>query len=64
LKADTVTTRQGMLLVATNEVIKGYDDPDEAADKIGEVLLVMRLGGRHMHWGEPARALAGLQPAE
>jgi hypothetical protein len=64
LKADTVSTRDGMLLVATREVIKGYEDPDAAADKIGEVLLVMRLGGRHMHWGEPARELAGYQPAE
>jgi len=64
LKADTVTTREGMLLVATSEVVKGYQDPDEAADKIGEVLVVMRLGGRHMHWGEPARELAGYQPAE
>ena len=64
LKADTVTTREGMLLLATSEVIKGYEDPDEAADKIGEVLVVMRLGGRHMHWGEPARQLAGYQPAE
>lgn len=64
LKADTVTTRDGMLLVATSEVVKGYEDPDEAADQIGEVLLVMRLGGRHMHWGEPARELAGYQPVE
>jgi hypothetical protein len=63
LKADTVCTREGMLLVATCEVVKGHDDPDDAADKIGEVLVVMRVGGRHMHWGEPGRELAGYEPA-
>lgn len=64
LRADTVCTREGMLLVATCEVVEGFQDPDEAADDIGEVLLVMRLGGRHQRWGEPGRELAGYQPAE
>lgn len=64
LKADTVYTREGMLLVATEEVVKSYKDAEDASDDIGEVLVVMRLGGRHMRWGEPGRELAGYQPVE
>ncbi|GMU20703.1 MAG: hypothetical protein AMXMBFR13_07990 [Phycisphaerae bacterium] len=59
LSGDTVLVRRGMLVLATEEVIEPYDDPEETSDELGEVLVVMRLGGRHMHWGEPGRELAG-----
>ncbi|GMV97439.1 MAG: hypothetical protein HRF43_09430 [Phycisphaerae bacterium] len=63
LKADTVLTREGLLLVATDEVVMPHKDAEDASEDIGEVLMVMRLGGRHMRWGEPGRELAGYQPA-
>jgi hypothetical protein len=58
LRADHVLIQKGMLVIATEEVVKEHHDVVDAADDIGSVLLVMRLGGRHMHWGEPARELA------
>ena len=51
LQADRVLTREGMLVVATDEIVKPHKDIERASDDLGEVLLVMRLGGRHMHWG-------------
>lgn len=58
LRGDRVLIRRGMLAIATEEIVRKHRDVDDAADEIGSVLLVMRLGGRHMHWGEPARELA------
>lgn len=62
LDGDRVIIRKGMLALATEEIVKPYRDPVDAADDIGEVLLVMRLGGRHMEWGQPARELASSNP--
>ncbi len=62
LKGDRVLIRRGMLVLATEEVIKPYRDMSAAADELGEILLVMRLGGRHMQWGDPAQELASAQP--
>jgi hypothetical protein len=62
LDGDHVIIRKGMLALATEQILKPYHDPVGAADDIGEVLLVMRLGGRHMHWGNPARELASFKP--
>lgn len=64
LRAHTICVREGLLLVATCELLDSYQDPEKAADNLGEVLVVMRVGGRHQHWGEPGRELAGYQPAE
>ena len=50
------------MVLATQEVIRPYEDAVAAADEIGEVLLVMRIGGRHMQWGEPAGELAAYKP--
>lgn len=62
LKGDHVLVRQGMLVVATEEVVEPHRDVEDAADDLGEVLLVMRIGGRHMHWGDPRRELAAYEP--
>lgn len=64
LRGDTVLVRKGMLVLATEEVVKQYRDVEDASEDIGEVLVVMRVGGRHMQWGEPARELAGYQPLD
>jgi hypothetical protein len=64
LRAHTICVRDGLLLVATCELLDSFQDPEDGAECIGEVLVVMRLGGRHKHWGEPGRELAGYQPAE
>jgi hypothetical protein len=45
LRAHTICVRDGLLLVATCELLDSFQDPEEAADRIGEVLVVMRLGG-------------------
>jgi hypothetical protein len=62
LKADHVVIREGMLVLATQEVVRPYEDVVESARKVGDVLLVMRVGGRHMQWGEPAGELAAYKP--
>lgn len=62
IKADHVIIRDGMLVVATQEVVRPYRDVVGASQDIGEVLLVMRLGGRHMQWGEPPGELAAYKP--
>jgi hypothetical protein len=62
LRGDRVIVRRGMMVIATEQVVRGHREVENAADEIGEVLLVMRLGGRHMHWGEPARELAAYEP--
>ncbi len=58
LKGDRVLVRKGMLALATEEIVKSHRDPNSAADAVGEVLLVMRIGGRHMQWGDPRHELA------
>jgi hypothetical protein len=59
LRADKVLTRQSMMIMATDEILPPYEDPIVAANEIGDVVLVMRIGGRHLHWGcAPAEATA------
>ncbi len=58
LKADNVIIRQEMLVLATDEILPAHEDPVEAAKQLGEVVLVLRLGGRHQQWGKPAAELA------
>jgi hypothetical protein len=58
LRGDQVLIRKGMLVVATQANVEAHKDPVAAADHIGEVLVVMRLGGRHMHWGDPRQEVA------
>jgi hypothetical protein len=55
LHGDHVLIRKGMLVVSTEQLVTPYRDVEQASEKVGEVLLVMRLGGRHMHWGDPAQ---------
>ena len=57
VEGDHVLARRGMLVLATEEVIETHRDPVRAATDIGEVLLVMRIGGRHMQWGDPSDEL-------
>ncbi len=58
LRGDHVLIRKGMLVLATEEVVASHRDVVKAAEELGEVLLVMRIGGRHMHWSDPSRELA------
>jgi len=58
LKGDHVLIRKGMLVLATEEVVASHRDVVKAAEELGEVLLVMRIGGRHMDWSDPSRELA------
>ncbi len=58
LRGDQVLVRRGMMVVATQAVVKTHKDPVDAAGDIGEVLVVMRIGGRHMHWGDPRQEVA------
>lgn len=62
INADHVLIREGMLVLATQELVEPYEDVVKSSEEIGEVLLVMRVGGRHMQWGEPAGQLAAYQP--
>jgi hypothetical protein len=57
LRGDQVLTRKGMLVLATQEVVEPHRDVPEAAGELGEVLVIMRIGGRHMHWGDPRSEL-------
>lgn len=61
LKADVVCVREGMMVVATEQIVECHEDPEDAADEIGEILVVMRVGGRHMHWGDPRKELAAYE---
>lgn len=61
LAADRVWVREGMMVVATEQIVEGHEDPVDASGDIGEVLLVMRIGGRHMHWGDPRKELAAYE---
>lgn len=58
LRADRVCTREGMMVVATEQIIECHEDPVDASYDLGEVMVVMRLGGRHMHWGDPRGEVA------
>jgi len=51
LDADRVLTRRHMLVLATDEILPAHEDPIAAAEELGQVVLVMRVGGRHLHWG-------------
>lgn len=62
LRGDRVLARKGMLVVATEDIVKPHKDVVRAADHIGEVMLVMRVGGRHRHWGDPAQAQVTHEP--
>ena len=57
LKGDTVLIRKGMLALATEEIVEPYREVEDAAERVGEVMLVMRIGGRHMQWGDPRHEL-------
>lgn len=50
LRADKVLTRSEMLVMATDEILPTHEDPVAAANDLGQVILVIRIGGRHMHW--------------
>jgi hypothetical protein len=61
LNADRVCVREGMMVVATEQIVECHEDLEDASDEIGETLLVMRVGGRHMHWGDPRKELAAYE---
>lgn len=54
LNADKVLLRRGMMVLATDEVLPANEDPVAAARQLGQVVMVMHIGGRHLHWGNPA----------
>jgi len=62
LDGDHVMVRKGMLALATEEVVAPHQDAVRAAEELGEVLLVMRIGGRHMHWGDPKQEIMAYNP--
>jgi hypothetical protein len=62
LDGDHVLIRKGMLAVATQAIVEPYRDAVKAADDLGEIMLVMRIGGRHRHWGEPQAELVAYEP--
>jgi hypothetical protein len=58
LNADKVIIRREMMVLATDEILPAHEDPICAAQKIGQVVMVIRLGGRHMQWGNSAQEAA------
>ncbi len=58
IKADNVLIRKEMLVLATDEILPPHTDPIKAASELGHIVLVMKLGGRHMHWGNPPQELS------
>ncbi|MFA5864598.1 MAG: hypothetical protein WC975_07900 [Phycisphaerae bacterium] len=58
LRADNVLIRREMMVLATDEILPAHEDPVAAAKRLGQVVVVMRLGGRHLHWGNPAKEAA------
>jgi hypothetical protein len=62
LDGDHVLARKGMLVLASQEVVEPHTDVVEAAEELGEVMLVMRIGGRHMHWGDPRQEMKSYKP--
>ena len=61
LAGDHVLIRRGMLALATEEIVEPHRDVVAAANDIGDILLVMRVGGRHMHWGDPPSEVASYE---
>ncbi len=57
LRADKVLIRREMMVLATDELLPRHEDPVSAAKKLGQIVLVMRLGGRHHQWGRSAQEL-------
>ncbi len=55
LKADNVLLRREMMVLATDEILPAHEDPVKAAQELGQVVVVLRLGGRHNHWGNPSQ---------
>jgi hypothetical protein len=55
VQADNVWTRREMVVLATDEILPKHEDPVASARKLGQVVLIMRIGGRHQHWGFPAQ---------
>jgi plastocyanin len=55
LNADKVLLRRGMVVLATDEVLPANEDPVAAARELGQVVVVIHIGGRHLHWGNPAQ---------
>ncbi len=51
VQADKVLIRREMLVLATDEILPKHEDPVAAASELGQVVLVLRIGGRHQHWG-------------
>lgn len=62
LAGDHVLVRDRMLAVATEETVKPYKKITRAADDIGEIVLIMRIGGRHHQWGERPREAVQFTP--
>jgi len=55
LRADNVLIRRNMMVIATDEILPVHEDPVAAAGKLGQVVMVMHLGGRHLQWGNAAQ---------
>lgn len=65
LNANNVLIRREMMVLATDEVLPPHEDPVEAASYLGQVVLVMRVGGRHLQWGcEPSEATVSIESTE
>lgn len=65
LNANNVLIRREMMVLATDEVLPPHEDPIAAAGELGQVVLVMRVGGRHLQWGcEPSEATASIESTE
>jgi len=62
LRADKVLLRREMLVLATDEILPVHEDPVSTASELGQVVLVMRIGGRHLHWGPAAQEAENFTP--
>jgi hypothetical protein len=51
LDANNVLIRRDMMVLATDEVLPPHEDPVVSASELGQVVLVMHVGGRHLQWG-------------
>ena len=58
---DHVLIREGMLTLATQEIAEPHEDVVESTEDLGEIMLIMRLGGRHMQWGADPNIMATYQ---
>lgn len=61
LNGDHVLARKGMLVLATEEIIEPHRSVEKASDELGDVLLIMRLGGRHMQWHDRTEELTAYE---